>query len=173
MMTYNHSNDDWAGPLIGAILMWLWLILVGAWVLSRWLTEQLFKHVLNPLLDHALDRHDGLIILLSAGLWGALFPVLLIPGVEAASPEELWQATLVLFGLGLAWGSSIGCWILAIWWDEAERRQPAYEPAQLLGSPVKLVSSPHSNGNQPLPSREELRSEVENIFVRVAEKERV
>jgi hypothetical protein len=176
-MSERNDNTEWAGQIIGTVFQWCLLILVGVWIICQWLTRLLLEFVINPLLDGALERHDGLVVLLSAGLWVAvallLFPLLIVPELESTPPEEVWQALLITVGLGLAWGTSIGFWILLTWWLAVERLEPAYEPVQQLGPPVKLVSSPHSNGNQPLPSREELKSEVENIFVRVAEKERV
>jgi hypothetical protein len=168
-MSHNNSGDAWVGEVIGAVLMWLWLFLVGAWLLSQWLTELLFRHVLNPMLDYALDRNDGLIILLSAGLWGTLFPSLLTPLLDISSPNELLQAILVLVGLGLAWGISIGFWILLKWWSEIDQREATYEPVQMLGEPIQVASLPPADDQQSLPSsslpsNEELEADLEEVF---------
>jgi hypothetical protein len=153
--------------------MWLWLILAGSWVVSRWLTEQLLKHVLNPLLDDALDRNDGLVILIPALLWAVLFPVLLLLLLGPPPPDELRQTLLVLVGLGLAWGISIGLWLLLTWWSEVDQLQLAYEPVHTLGEPVKLLSSPGSSTDQPPAEMEEIEAELDEIFGRLEEQESV
>ena len=165
-MAQNSGGADWVGPLIGNTLLLIWMLLAGAWVACRWLTEQLFRHVLNPMLDYALDRNDGLIILLSAGLWGTLFPTLLTPLTDTSSPKELGQAILVLIGLGLAWGISIGFWILMKWWTEVDWQQLTYEPVHTLGEPIQVASLPAADEQQSLPSaslpsNEELEADLE------------
>jgi hypothetical protein len=171
-MAQNNSSDDWVGPVIGNILLWLWLILAGAWVISKWLTEVLIEHVVNPLLHFALDRNDGLVVLLAGGLWSLVFGGLFWSASRSASPpappQEAAHALLAGLGLGLAWGISIGFWILLTWWSAVELT-PAYEPVQLLGEPIQVVSRQPADGQQSLlssslPSRSELEADLAEIF---------
>ncbi len=114
-MTQDDHNDDAAGQIVGIFLLLFSLLLFGLFLLSQWLTGLLLRHVLNPLLDGMLDRHDGAVILLSATLWGLvaggiLFPLSVAQGWYSGSPSML-QAWLWTCVLGLLWGVTVGVWV--------------------------------------------------------------
>jgi hypothetical protein len=167
-MSENNDNSAWVGEFIRAVFRWFFLILAGAWIVCQWLTRLLFEFVINPLLDRALERHDGLVVLLSAGLWAAvallLSPLLIVPALQNTSPEEVWQALLIMLGLGLAWGTSIGFWILLTWWMAVERSEPAYEPLHMLGEPIAVLPPSPDNVQPSLPTDEELEANLAEIF---------
>ena len=106
------SGEDW-GALLLLLLGFLLLILFGAFIFCQWLTGLLLQRVLNPLLDGALDRHEGLVVALSAGLW-ALIALVLTPAVVGA--EVLLRAPvaevvyLFLLVPGSGWLLGVGSW---------------------------------------------------------------
>jgi len=175
MSQYKHNEGgDLAGDILGLLLRGFVFVLVGAWIVCQWLTRLLFELLINPLLDGALDRHDGLVVALSAGLWAAvallLFPFAFASEIEGAPPEEIRQALLAVGGFGLAWGTSIGFWILLTWWSAVELA-PAYEPVQLLGEPIEVAARPPADAQKrlpppSLPSCEELEADLEEVLGR-------
>ena len=81
MSQYKHNDgEDLAGDILGLVVHGFVFVLAGTWIVCQWLTRLLFELVINPLLDGALDRHDGLVVALSAGLWAAV-ALLLFPFV--------------------------------------------------------------------------------------------
>ncbi len=91
--------------------------------------------------------------------------------MDTSSPKELGQTILVLIGLGLAWGISIGFWILMKWWTEVDWHQLTYEPVHTLGEAIKVASLPAADEQQSLPStslpsNEELEADLEEVFAR-------
>ncbi|MCB0168719.1 MAG: hypothetical protein KDI79_31115 [Anaerolineae bacterium] len=149
--------------------------MLGLWIASRWLTELLFIWVINPLFDDVLERHDGLVILLSGLLWTGvyigLYFWLVLPEMASSSSVEQAQAFWLFVGIGMAWGVSIGTWILLVWWSKIEPpREPPFEPAQQLGSGLRIESAPSATSQPILPSMAELNRDLDHIFNR-SEKE--
>ena len=169
-MTQSHDNnlvEQFIGGMIG-IGWFLLYVLISAFILSKWLTNLFFKFVVNPLLRGALDRQDGLVVMLSGSLWSVLFVILymwlLYPQLDFRSPEEKLQAFWLFLGLGLVWGVAIAGWLLLEWWSEAQMvLEPVYEPQQMLGQGVKIVSAPSADVSRSLPSKEELEHDLAGI----------
>ena len=110
----NVSGEGLVWAIALTILLWLWLVLAGSWVISKWLTRLLYEYVLFRFIGEALARHDGLIIALSGALWTVFFGwgywLWLYPQTVAQHPDQVLQTTLIFLALGLAWGVSSSRW---------------------------------------------------------------
>ena len=165
----NVSGEGLVWAIAQTFLLWLWLVLAGAWVISKWLTRLLYEYVLFRFIGEALARHDGLVIVLSGGLWTVIFGwgywLWLYPQIVTQHPDQALQTTLIFLALGLAWGVSIGFWLLLEWWSEiANQLEPVYEPVQLLNRPRQISSEP-DEATADLPDSDELAADLEEIFV--------
>ena len=85
-MNQQHSDGDQALNWVWEIVKLVLMFLFGLLLISQWLTRLLFQFVLNPLLDGLLDRHDGAVVLLSAGLWGGIAGFILFPMALSQDP---------------------------------------------------------------------------------------
>jgi hypothetical protein len=157
----SQSMDDGAGEaaLASFLMLIAGLLLFGIFLLARWLTALLLERVISPALDGAMERHDGLAVVLSAGLWGllaGLLSPLTIPAERWSSqPELALQSVAIQVGLGVAWGLAVGAGILLTWWLQVE--EPGYDVmGQAPALPVELVLSnpPAANGHGELAPQE-------------------
>jgi hypothetical protein len=173
-----HEADSWF-ELFKSVAWLAFTIVIGLWLVSAWLTKMLVEHVLDPLTNQSFSRNDGLLIITSALGWGVIIPLVLFPqvadDVSAARPEEVWQVFVGTVLLGLAWGISVGVKVLVdLWLEVIDRQEPVYEPVQLLGEPLTVLPPPSDTGQHSLPTREELKGELDQIFSNNEEdKERV
>jgi hypothetical protein len=149
MSSFNQAFDE----MMQLFAVWLYRLLFGIFIISQWLTKLLLEHVVNPLLDGALDRHDGAVVLASASLWTPVFGMIMFPMARANNlstmPSQDWIVTWAgSLALGFAYGVIIGVWVLGEWWEQALRHQPAgYEVVQSLGTPLELTSANSSVSN--------------------------
>jgi hypothetical protein len=119
-----QRDDDVAGWLAMATLLWAMLVLLGLFLLSAWLTQLFLQHVVNPYLKGALDRNDGLVVAWSSLLWAVAAILLALPGLlsglAVASAQEVGAAFLGVTGTGIAWGAAIGAFLVVKLWLEVE-----------------------------------------------------
>lgn len=141
------SINDGISQMMIFIAVWFFRFIFGVFIICQWLTGLLLAYVINPLLDGALDRHDGAVVLLSATLWTGViglvfFPLASASGVVAVPPTEWGKAWFGSLTIGCALGMVIGVWVLGEWWGYALRQPPAgYEVVQSLGAPLALTSA--------------------------------
>jgi hypothetical protein len=148
-MNQSRSDDDSLviGTLLLAIVGWLLLLLFSVFIISQWLTRMFLTYVVNPLLNNALDRHDGPVVLIAAALWcvigGIMFPLATTRGWIDVPADQIRDAWLGAMLFGACWGAVVGVWILLIWWSDLGEVAPVgYDVVQLLDAPLELASSP-------------------------------
>lgn len=137
----SDSSEGWAKFFDG--LAWVgWLVLMAimaAWIASQWLTRMFFIHVLNKLLNGALDRNDGLVVLCATAIWLVFgwvsFPIQASLWLTQPTQEELIQFFLSATLFWLVWGASIGAGLVLTWWNEAEEENSGVDFAQVAGIP--------------------------------------
>ena len=63
--------------------------------------------------------------------------------------------------------------LVDLWLEVIDRQEPVYEPVHLLGEPLPVLPPPSDSGQQSLPTREELELELDEIFDKEEDQERV
>lgn len=143
-MRQSESDDRQFWEAVKTIGLLLLAVLFGAFVVSQWMTKLLFQYLINPMLNGMLDRNDGAVVLLSAGLWGAVAALFVAPfslsqGTLDGTTIDVYQYWFGVTVGGVFWGTAIGVWILAIWWTEAEKYMPVgYDVVELFDTPIDI-----------------------------------
>jgi hypothetical protein len=134
------------------------------------LTKLFFRYVLNPYLEGAIDRDDGLVVVWSTILWTVIAWIIslpeLLPLVATASFAEVVSTFLSVTCMGIAWGAAIGAFLVVHLWLEVEESwEPTYGFAQVTQLPPShYVPTSVETTDQPALSLDE----VEELVVRRA-----
>lgn len=166
---YQRQEDPVAELAVGALL-WMLLILLGLFLLCAWLTKLFFRHVLNPQLNGALDREDGLVVVWSVLIWAMIAGIASLPGllplITVATFTEVLTALLSVIGAGIAWGAAIGAFlVIQLWLEVEERWEPTHGFAQITQLPADhYLPTPEEPLEQPALSLDE----VEALMVQTA-----
>lgn len=131
MVNSQNNNYDPVAAIFGFLILCLEMVqlaLLAAFILSTWLTRLLFQWALLPLWP-GLEKHDGLVVVMSGTLWAGvaglgIFPALLHTELLQIAPESLVQNWLVSLGVGMVWGALVAVWVLVVWWEEIIAHQP-------------------------------------------------
>lgn len=123
------ATDQVVWPFIQLLLELLGYLIFGVFIVCQWLTRMLFEYLLNPLTEGAFDRHDGAVVLTSAGLWGIVFGGIVLPlaisqGWMVVPATQVDNSVGMMVVAGLLWGGVIGGFLVLTWWNEIEARQP-------------------------------------------------
>ena len=168
-----NSHDDNSDPVmailgfLSLLLTLLQLVLLAAFILSTWLTRLLFQWVLLPLFPF-LEKHDGLVVVISSMLWSgvagvALFPYLVHTELVQIAPESLVQSWLISLGVGAGWGALVAVWVLVVWWEEIIAHQP---PPPAFAEVLDLSPEFYQPKENVVAPRLETLEELEDEFLR-------
>lgn len=132
MNSQSNYADGFSAALFGFfgwMLDMLQLLLVGIFLLSTWLTRLLFEWLLVPLFP-ALERHDGLVIVVSSTIWAGvaglvIFPYLVLADFWPMTPEQVAYNWGLSLAAGAVWGMLCAAWVLVLYWEEIISRQAA------------------------------------------------
>lgn len=150
-------------PFIELLLELLKYLIFGVFIVSVWLTRMLFENLLNPLTEGAFDRHDGAVVLTSAGLWsvvsgGLVFPLAMSQGWMEIPATEIERSLMMMVLVGLLWGGAIGGFLVMTWWNEIDIQRPVTTDISRLvtGSEIGYVAEGQAAQNQGGLSLEEI-----------------
>lgn len=127
-------------------LHWLLIILAiaafavtGSFIISVFLTNLLFQ-LINQLTDQALDKNEGLALMIGALVFGAAALLLIPLVVDAGAPID--QAIgWVLVG-GMVWGLAVSYKVMLDWWQQTQQTSlPVTDFSQHLNLPKQLYQS--------------------------------
>lgn len=127
-------------------LHWLLIILAiaafavtGSFIISVFLTNLLFQ-LINQLTDQALDKNEGLALMIGALVFGAA-ALLLIPFVVDAGGPIDQAIGWVLVG-GMVWGLAVSYKVMLDWWQQTQQTSlPVTDFSQHLNLPKQLYQS--------------------------------
>jgi hypothetical protein len=127
-------------------LHWLLIILAiaafavtGSFIISVFLTNLLFQ-LINQLTDQALDKNEGLALMIGALVFGAA-ALLLIPFVVDAGASIDQAIGWVLVG-GMVWGLAVSYKVMLDWWQQTQQTSlPVTDFSQHLNLPKQLYQS--------------------------------
>lgn len=151
----SRSESEQADELFWAIVQWFLLALAiagfvvsGSFIVSVWLTKLLFN-LINQLTDGALDKNEGLALLISAVVFGGVALGFTPYVTQQGVPLE--QAIGGLLVAGMGWGLAVGYKALLDWWRELEMRElPATHFSQKLNLPEQhYLSAETASGVSP------------------------
>lgn len=166
----NEQNDNWVGNLLGSLVNWTLLIVFGAWLVGKWLTELLFVYVLNPMWNGVFDRHDGLVVVTATGVWIVIgwicFPLVVSSQMPDASTTELWPAFGSWTLFCSAWGASIGGALVLTWWLRAEAQPRQSDFTEVVELPGSFYQTPPSSQNGRLTDEADI-DELEGLILGV------
>lgn len=171
-MNAHNDNFDASGAILGffsLLLEFLQLALLAGFILSTWLTRLLFQWVLLPLFP-MLEKHDGLVVVISSTLWSGvagmiLFPALVRADLLEVAPGSLVQSWFISLGVGAGWGALVAVWVLVVWWEEIIAHQP---PPPAFAKVLDLSPEFYQPEESAVPPRLETLEELENEFLRTA-----
>jgi hypothetical protein len=127
-------------------LHWLLIILsvaafavTGSFIISVFLTNLLFQ-LINQLTDQALDKNEGLALMIGAVVFGAVALLFTPFVVDAGVPID--QAIGWVLVAGMVWGLAVSYKVMLNWWQQIEQTSlPVVDFSQQLKLPKQLYQS--------------------------------
>lgn len=166
MNSQSNYADGFAAALMGFfawMLDMLQLLLLVAFILSTWLTRLLFEYLLVPLFP-ALERHDGLVIVISSTIWAGvaglvIFPYLVFNDVWVMTPDQVGYNWGLSLAAGGVWGALCAVWVLVLYWEEIISRQAAPAFTKVLDLDPEFYQSEGGNEQPEVQTLEQLEAE--------------